>query len=297
MYRRFGDLRIANVGSILNEETTEQFCALQIDLGNGLIFVSFRGTDDTIIGWKEDFKITYEITRAQKSALNYVNKNLLRGRKYIFAGHSKGGNLAIYAAMNAPKRIRDRIVSVYSMDGPGIADEFIDEKLFQEIKDRYIKIVPEFDVFGMIYDHCENLKIVKSDSSFLNQHAATSWQVMGKDFEYLEDVSSESRMIKENLIASMNEVGLEKREDFVEACFEALNELGIKNVSDMSRASLNALIRAIKRFADMDEQNKETGYKLIKVFTDMISDSFNVKINETKEVIHDTLFNKKRGSK
>ena len=88
-----------------------------------------------------------------------------------------------------------------------------------------------------------------------------------------------------------------KREDFVEACFGALNELGIKNVSDMSRASLNALIRAIKRFADMDEQNKETGYKLIKVFTDMISDSFNVKINETKEVIHDTLFNKKRGSK
>ena len=79
--------------------------------------------------------------------------------------------------------------------------------------------------------------------------------------------------------------------------FRALNELGIKNVSDMSRASLNALIRAIKRFADMDEQNKETGYKLIKVFTDMISGSFNVKINETKEVIHDTLFNKKRGSK
>ena len=297
MSRRFGDLRIANFVSILNEETTEQFCALQIDLGNGLIFVSFRGTDDTIIGWKEDFKITYEITRAQKSALNYVNKDLLRGRKYIFAGHSKGGNLAIYAAMNAPKRIRNRIVSVYSMDGPGIADEFIDEKLFQEIKDRYIKIVPEFDVFGMIYDHCENLKIVKSDSFFLNQHAATSWQVMGKDFEYLEDVSSESRMIKDNLIAFMNEVGLEKREDFVEACFGALNELGIKNVSDMSRASLNALIRAIKRFADMDEQNKETGYKLIKVFTDMISGSFNVKINETKEVIHDTLFNKKRGSK
>ena len=84
---------------------------------------------------------------------------------------------------------------------------------------------------------------------------------------------------------------------FQRLAYRVFDELGIKNVSDMSRASLNALIRAIKRFADMDEQNKETGYKLIKVFTDMISDSFNVKINETKEVIHDTLFNKKRGSK
>ena len=84
---------------------------------------------------------------------------------------------------------------------------------------------------------------------------------------------------------------------FQRLAYRVFDELGIKNVSDMSRASLNALIRAIKRFADMDEQNKETGYKLIKVFTDMISGSFNVKINETKEVIHDTLFNKKRGSK
>lgn len=303
--KRFKDLKIENFISILNEETTEQFCALQIDLGGGLIFVSFRGTDDTIVGWKEDFKITYEITEAQKSALNYVNKYLLKGRKYIFSGHSKGGNLAIYAAMNAPKRIRNKIESVYSMDGPGIADEFIDEKLYQEIKDRYIKIVPEFDVFGTIYDHCENLKVVKSDAFFLNQHATTSWQVMGNDFEYVNDINNESKMIRDNLISFMNEVGLKKREDFVEVCFEALNELGVKNVSDMGKASLNALIRAIKKFAETDEENRETGYKLIRVFTDMISESFNVRISETKEVLQDTqrkindsvgnLFNKKRG--
>ena len=133
---RFKDLKLHHFVSILNPETTEQFCAFQVDISDKLVFVCFRGTDDSLIGWKEDFKIAYEVTRAQESSKEYVKEYLKPLKKYIFAGHSKGGNLAIYAAMNANTSIRKRILTVYSNDGPGIADEFIDQNVYQEMKDR-----------------------------------------------------------------------------------------------------------------------------------------------------------------
>lgn len=285
---RFKNLKLHHFVSILNPETTEQFCAFQIDLSENLVFVCFRGTDDSLIGWKEDFKIAYEVTKAQLSSSEYIEKYLKPLKKYIFAGHSKGGNLAIYAAMNAKKSTRKRIISIYSNDGPGIADEFINQEVYQEMKDRYFKIVPEFDVFGLIYDHCEKMKVVKSDSFFLLQHAATSWQVMGNQFEVLPSINPESKMIKDGFDDFMKEVSIESRKDLIEELFLALNELGVSKASDLSKTSITALIKAIKKVFEMNEEQKENGYKFVKIFTDMISNSVNQRINNTKEAIQES---------
>ena len=284
---RFKDLKLHHFVSILNPETTEQFCAFQVDLSDKLVFVCFRGTDDSLIGWKEDFKIAYEVTRAQLSSKEYVKDYLKPLKKYIFAGHSKGGNLAIYAAMNANKSFRKRILTVYSNDGPGIADEFIDQNVYQEMKDRYIKIVPEFDVFGLIYDHCPNVKVVKSDSFFLLQHAATSWQVMGNKFETTESITMESKMIKDGFDGFMKEVNIKERKELIEELFLALNELGVSKASDLSKTSIKALIRAVSKVFAMNENQKENGLKFVKIFTDMFSNSVNQRIIDTREAIQE----------
>ena len=284
---RFKDLKLHHFVSILNPETTEQFCAFQVDISDKLVFVCFRGTDDSLIGWKEDFKIAYEVTRAQESSKEYVKEYLKPLKKYIFAGHSKGGNLAIYAAMNANTSIRKRILTVYSNDGPGIADEFIDQNVYQEMKDRYIKIVPEFDVFGLIYDHCPNVKVVKSDSFFLLQHAATSWQVMGNKFEITESITMESKMIKDGFDGFMKEVNIKERKELIEELFLALNELGVSKASDLSKTSIKALIRAVSKVFAMNENQKENGLKFVKIFTDMFSNSVNQRIIDTREAIQE----------
>lgn len=286
--KRFKDLKLHHFVSILNPETTEQFCAFQIDLSTDLGFVCFRGTDDSLIGWKEDFKIAYEVTRAQLSSSEYIENYLKPLKKYIFAGHSKGGNLAIYAAMNAKKATRKKIVAIYSNDGPGIADEFINQEVFKEMKDRYIKIVPEFDVFGLIYDHCPNMKVVKSDSFFLLQHAATSWQVMGNQFEFVPTINKESKMIKDGFDDFMKEVSIDARKELIEELFLALNELGVSKASDLSKTSVSALVKAIKKVFEMNESQKENGLKFVKIFTDMISNTVNQRINDTKEAIQES---------
>ena len=160
---RFSGLMLRDWVSHLDAGTEEQFAALTIDTGDGARFVSYRGTDSTLVGWKEDFNMSYQTpVPAQRSAAEYLFDALRRwGGPLRLGGHSKGGNLAVYAA--AACRTPDRLLAVYNNDGPGFCAGAVDEAGYEAVRGRIHTFVPQSSVVGMLLDHEEDYTVVRSD--------------------------------------------------------------------------------------------------------------------------------------
>ena len=160
-------------------EAEQQFAAMEIVLEDGTSYVSFRGTDDTIIGWKEDFNLSTGVVPAQKRAIEYLQKisehtdGMLR-----VGGHSKGGNLAIYGSVMC-KSAHEKILEIYSNDGPGFSREFKELPETKEMMPKIIRIIPEYSIIGTLLEHEKEPVIVASSSKGLLQHDAFSWEVQG----------------------------------------------------------------------------------------------------------------------
>ena len=283
--KRFKDLKVYNYVSILHQESTEQFAALMLDIDKQKTVVSFRGTDDTLIGWHEDLLLSYKDIKAQVDALNYVNKNCQAFHKYYFIGHSKGGNLALYAAVHCYPRIQHNLIEVISNDGPGLRSDSYDLKAYQRIESKYVKIMPEFDLFGIIYDLNERKIIVSSSAIGIMQHSATSWNCLGNDFERVEDISKQSKLFKLGIENYLKESKVEEREIMIEEIFASLKQANINNITDFSNGGIPVMVKAIKSMSNIDDVAKESANKLIKVFTDAFGQQIFDTINNTKDKI------------
>ena len=173
-----------------------QFAAIRIDIDDNSTYIAYSGTDTSVVGWKENFNMTFlEATPGQKKATKYletVTENLYRIIRV--GGHSKGGNLAVYAAMHARSEVRDKITCIYNNDGPGFTKKMILKEAYKEILPRIHTFVPQSSVIGMLLMHEENIEIIKSSNVGLMQHDAVSWGVMGDSF--LKVDNREKSMVK-----------------------------------------------------------------------------------------------------
>ena len=194
---RFAGVRLMGYTDEVDADQSKQFAALTIWLPDGTMYVAYRGTDVTLVGWREDFCTSYEVTQAQKRAVTYLNK---LGRKYPsqtlrIDGHSKGGNLAVYAAANATPQLQAQIQAVYSNDGPGLCPELTDEAGYARIADKVKRICPGYSVVGMLFDRDEPKTVVRSAGNGLMQHDPYTWQVVGDRFDTLHDLLPEAKLI------------------------------------------------------------------------------------------------------
>lgn len=276
---RFKDLKMHSFISTINEDTTEQFCAAQIEIDRNTTYVVFRGTDDTLLGWQEDFKISYELIEAEKSATQYLNKVL--AKKIILGGHSKGGTLAVYAASTCKPKIQKRIQTIYTNDGPGLNFEFIDKEDFNKIKDKIIKIVPKDDVIGIIFDNKTiNHVVVDSNQISIMQHDAMSWLVERNRFVRTEQLKASENLRKEfnRFIANTNN---EERKNFTVSLFKAVKKAGIKHVSEFQTGGIQLTIGAFKEMASMNSGAKDTAMKFIQMFGNLVSSS----VSDTSQIV------------
>lgn len=256
--RRFADCVAYNYISKFNEENTEQFAAMMIDLPDHSTVVVFRGTDDTMVGWKEDFNIAYKDLPSQYDATNYLNKNMKFYKKYRVIGHSKGGNLALYASVSCKPYLQKRIIQVISNDGPGLREGSYSVECYNKIQDRYIKIVPEFDIVGLIYDMDEKKIIIKSNGNGIDQHSIINWQIDVDGLEVADDYRLTSKLIKEVIKGFFNKTTIEERACFVDELFDSLNDAGISLVSDLTKDNLSTIIKIIKQLSKISKESKET---------------------------------------
>ena len=245
---RYKDALLGGYVNDISIEEQSQFAVVCIYLGDRSLFVAFSGTDDTIVGWRENFNMGYlSATPGQKKAVAYLNQMVGIGQwKVRVGGHSKGGNLAVYSAVHCRPIIKRKIISVYSNDGPGFSKEMVASDAYQKMLPKIRTIIPESSIVGLILEHEEEVQIVKSTNVGVGQHDAMSWEVLGNHFVYTDKVAEQSVFIDETMRTWLMELDAVQREIIVEAVFEILDELNIRTVDDFTHL----------KFADIQEANK-----------------------------------------
>ena len=225
--RRFGDVKLSGYKDIRSEEEEIQFSAVTFLLDDGTAFLAFRGTDSSLVGWKEDFNMSFmQVVPAQLMALDYVRQiDAELWKPLRLGGHSKGGNLAVFAAARSSPAVQSRIVQVYNNDGPGFNDYLMGDVGYQAMVSKIRTYVPQSSVIGMLLEHEEPYTIIRSKQVSLLQHDYYSWEVMGSHFLTMEEITADSRFVNgtiKNWIADMTPA---ERSELVEAMFGLL-ELG-----------------------------------------------------------------------
>lgn len=281
---RYRDCVIHHYVSRLNKVTSEQFAAMMMDLSDSTTVVSFRGTDDSLIGWKEDLMLSYTDIQSQKRAVDYVNDNCSIFRKYRFIGHSKGGNLAIYAAVYCNPLIRRNIVQVISNDGPGLRPDSYKLKTYQKIASRYRLIVPQKDAIGTIYEIAPT-KIVVSTSTenMVHSHSMVTWHLNGKKLVPADRSRYETDLNRKAILQFLRETTAKQREVFVRELFDCFDDAGIRTVSQMSSGGLPLLLKMLKEMSEMDSEAKEIAVKMFKSYSSNINRDFSDQIIKKKD--------------
>jgi len=257
--KRFGDCKLSGYVNLVDDVREIQFSALCISTNEGFSFIVYRGTDLNVVGWKEDFNMSFvDAIPAQLEAVNYLDKMAggVKG-KLCIGGHSKGGNLAVYAAANCKKQIQKRIKDIYSYDSPGFRRKFLSSKGFAEIKSRIHSFIPQSSVVGMFFEHGCKQKIVKSVSFGLLQHELYSWEVTHNDLVYVDDLTLGSRFVDKTVkewIAGQNK---EQREQFLNALYSILEDSEVKTLQEFDLSWFKAAGRMLKTFGSIDEKKKQ----------------------------------------
>ena len=255
---RFRDVRVSDYVDDFDEAVEKQFSACVLRLPGGGAYLSFRGTDNTLVGWKEDFNMAFETgVPSQYAAMAYLGRvaSSIEGPLYL-GGHSKGGNLAVCAAARCPAAIAARVVRVFSHDGPGFTEEALADELWKERSGLVSKTVPRSSVIGMLFERQEDYAVVDSSTAGLTQHDPFSWVVEGEDFVRQEGLGRGASFVDKGLnewIASMTRA---EREGFVETLFSVLNAAGEDTFADLSgnwQASVPAML---KRLGELEPEQR-----------------------------------------
>ncbi len=253
---RFGETQLIGYVNRISDNEQKQFSALTFLIGEDTCFVAFRGTDDTIVGWKESFNMSFlSPIPAQTDATEYLEgiAEAFPDRKIYIGGHSKGGNLAVWAAVKCSKETNDRIVAVYSNDGPGFSGEFIASEEYAYTRERIHTLVPQSSIVGMLLEHEENYEVVESSYSGLLQHNSFSWGVMGGKFVHLDTVTEESKRIDATLKGWLSELSPDERRETLDSLYEILSSTNAKTLSDLSADKLSL----IKVWNTMDAHSRK----------------------------------------
>ena len=249
---RFRDISLRFFVRRALPERTEQFSALTLDLPDGTHYVSFRGTDDTLYGWKEDCMMALSgAIPAQQDAADYLRTvaAALPGPLRT-GGHSKGGNLAVYAAAQADAALQERIRAVYSNDGPGFHAEFLASPGYQSIRDRVLTLLPQYSIVGtLLVQDPERCAIVRSSRFGIAAHDGFNWGVCATGFLRCEGLSRSSRafdVTMEQVLAGMD---MAQRREFIETFFSILSATGAVSLSDINERRVRKALSIARSMA------------------------------------------------
>ena len=287
--------------SNIDESLEQQFAGVTFDLSNceGIdnphtLVIAYRGTDNTLVGWKEDFNMAFRCpVPAQESAAEYLtsvaqryskrypNKNFFNkifanklfarfskssvdlqnnNSNIIVVGHSKGGNMAAYAAMRldaTSQKLGDLVSKIYSMDGPGFASDVVDTSVFANVSSRIEKVVPQSAFIGLIMDTGVPYKVTTADSIGLMQHFGMYWQVKNGDFDYCDCVTPRALAVSKAANEWMMNLPFEERKRRIDAVYKIFSNLGYPTFDEMSLHWSEVVPKLLKVAMHMDSKTHE----------------------------------------
>ena len=263
---RFRDVKVMNYVSRLDEAQEKQFSAMTFRLAPRLSYIAFRGTDGTVVGWKEDFNMAFRSPiPSQKEAMAYLSQ---AGRHcpgdILTGGHSKGGNLAVYAAANCKPNLQNRIRRVYSHDGPGFLPHVLQNPGMAAILPRVEKTLPQSSVVGLLLEHQETLKIVKSRGVSVLQHDPFTWELKDQAFVVVDHLTADARYIDLTLSAWLERMSPDQRERMVEALFGILSTGDISDFDQLRTDWQKALPAVAREAAHLDADTREFLFRALR---------------------------------
>lgn len=266
--KRYAKVKLSGFVNHIDYVKQTQFCAVTFFVPSTAACIVYRGTDTTLIGWKEDFNMSFlPVIPAQELALSYLEQAAatVRGR-LMLAGHSKGGNLAIYAGVKCRERIRKRITAIYNNDGPGFYD-------LQSLGEYYMQMlpviktyVPKGSIIGMLLEREGEQIVVESTGKGFAQHDAMSWKVMGAGFVTAETLSEGSILLQTTIRNWLKTLEKEEREQFVDVLFELLEMTKAETVDDLTTEWHKAATAMIRSFQGLDKKTKQMLLKITGAF-------------------------------
>lgn len=255
--RRFGALRMTDYVDILVTEVPIQFSAIIFHDDSGWSFIAYRGTDNTLAGWKEDFMISFTLTQAQELAREFAENHISPDRTWYIGGHSKGGNLALYAARKVPADTLSSIKRVFLLDGPGFCPEVLALREADNATQKITRIIPGFSVIGRLFEpKIRHTCIIRSSASGFLQHDIATWGVDHGKPARLFETDSLSNVIHDILNKWIGDMKQEDRKTFVNDIFNALGAGGAKTLDELVDGENNGYEAIMRRFQDASESTK-----------------------------------------
>jgi len=262
---RYQDVTISCFVNEVVAEAEKQFCAMVFHLPDGTDFIAFRGTDNTLVGWKEDFNMTFmSAIPAQLEAVAYLNRVAeLSDKKLRVGGHSKGGNLAVYAAAKCSPAVKDRILEIYNLDGPGFRKEFLLDPDFLAIKDKVKKYLPQASIVGLLMYSEESYTVVRSSRKGIMQHDLFSWQIENGMFVTDDSVRTRSMLLDRTIADWVASLDDEQRKIFIDTIFDLIRHTNARTVYELNAQKMKNTVMLLEAVKDIDAEKRRF---ILKVF-------------------------------
>lgn len=257
--KRFGSLYITNYVNKVSKKEEKQFSAMVIHINFHTIYISFKGTDETLVGWKEDLNMGFmnEIP-SQLEAVLYVNKVVsFKDRHIYLGGHSKGGNLAVYAGVKCKKKIQKRIQWIFNNDGPGFTEDFVNKGDYLNTLPKIKTYLPETSIIGMLLTQKSEYQVIKSDSIGIWQHDTLTWQVEGIKFVTLKEVDETSSKLRTTITSWLEKVDKKEREVFINTLYQVLEKSHIETVEELTNLKLRTIPSLLRNFTKLEEETRK----------------------------------------
>ncbi len=280
---RFREIRATTQTNEVDPETQMQFSAITFVLPTGASYVAFRGTDASLIGWKEDFNMAFTSPiPAQEAAVKYLNKMADQlPAPLLVGGHSKGGNLAVYASTRCTPETRKKLRGIFNHDGPGFRENLMEEAGFLSVAGMLQTTLPKDSIIGLLLQHDMRYRVVECRSIGLLQHDLFTWGIEDGDLYYAAQMSPSAAMFGKTLEAWLSNVEADERERFIEVLFSVINAAELSSLSDLNRGWRKAVREATKAAKALDEETRTFVLEIFGMLADAVKEQIKKEVKQT----------------
>lgn len=264
---RFGNILISKHVKDISVNEESQFGVTTFQRNDEPFFIAFEGTDLRSLGWKEDLQMTYlPAIPSQKKAVDFLKQHFEQHPQRVsIGGHSKGSNLAIFAAIYVGEKYQSLIDKVYSYDGPGFPKDMLEEENYLQLENRIQSYIPQDSLIGLILHKLEEARVIYSGASEFEQHDVYSWEIKGNHF-IPGELTTSARDIQKMMNELLDELSLEERENFSETLFTILGDGEDDFIRGDRKYNLQKIPEMIKEFRDLDQEEKKNLFKVLRMF-------------------------------
>ena len=270
--KRYKDLIISDYKEMFDLEAEKQFAAVTIWLPKGYKYVSFRGTDMSLVGWKEDFNMSFmQNIPSQIESVKYLDDVGSRYiGKLIIGGHSKGGNLSIYASMFCKDKIKKKIVEIINADGPGFVETIYNTENYIKISENVKIYIPQSSIIGRLLEHDEDYEIIYSTQKGIMQHDIYSWQVNATKLVRIQNLTNDSQFVDKVVRDWLKSTTPEQRKNFVNVIYDVLVATEAQSVYDFGVDTLKKAATVIKTYKNIDKEERKEIEQMLKLMLSSI---------------------------